>query len=313
MIEIKNPLARWVTIPNRRWNLFLPYAESLWLALGRNDLELVKYYLPNMEEFSDDREYVRGGYGPRLRCYNGNATDYKKAWENSDVIFQKKEVDQFYYVLKCFENDPFTRQAVISIGDPPKDCLDKNNLLKKTKDLPCTRLLQFIRSTNDNKLNLTVYMRSNDFIWGASAVNIFNYTFMQEYFAKMLNLEVGSYYHIANNLHYYEDKHQSLVEELASSEHIEDDSFEYKKTFHDLTTFDEQIKKLGLWETKIRRKLTKSLIDFNDDFFNDWARVLYLRNFNKNAGFINPILNELASRYLYNLKADGRKTVKRNN
>ena len=49
-------------------------------------------------------------------------------------------------------------------------------------------------------------MRSNDMLWGASAVNIFNFTFMQEYFAAMLNMEIGSYFHIANNFHFYEDK-----------------------------------------------------------------------------------------------------------
>lgn len=37
-------------------------------------------------------------------------------------------------------------------------------------------------------------MRSNDIIWGASAVNIFNYTFMQEYMATILGLGVGNYF-----------------------------------------------------------------------------------------------------------------------
>lgn len=37
-------------------------------------------------------------------------------------------------------------------------------------------------------------MRSNDIIGGASAVNIFNYTFMQEYMATILGLGVGNYF-----------------------------------------------------------------------------------------------------------------------
>ena len=32
MFKISDPTARWVTIPERKWNPFLPYAESLWLA-----------------------------------------------------------------------------------------------------------------------------------------------------------------------------------------------------------------------------------------------------------------------------------------
>ena len=295
MIKIRNPLSRWVTIPERKWNFYLPYAESLWLALGRNDLELIKYYLPKMADFSDDREFLRGGYGPRLRCYNGNATDYKIAWSRNEVIFENREIDQFYYVTESFKRDPYTRQAIITIGDPPKDCFDVNNNIKQTKDLPCTRLLQFMRNPVENKLNLTVYMRSNDFVWGASAVNMFNYMFMQEYLASMLDLEVGEYYHIANNFHYY-DYHKELVEKLASIEHVTDASFCYNKKFHSLEDFDRQLKELGNWEQNLRNGQTEELYNFSDDFFNDWAKVLYFKVKSQTVEFSNPILNRLSDR-----------------
>ena len=294
MIKIGNPLSRWITIPNRKWNFYLPYAESLWLALGRNDIELIKYYLPKMAVFSDDREFLRGGYGPRLRYYNGNATDYKIARNRNDVIFENREIDQFYYITESFKRDPYTRQAIITIGDPPKDCFDIGNNIKQTKDLPCTQLLQFMRNPVENKLNLTVYMRSNDFIWGASAVNMFNYMFMQEYFASMLGLHVGEYYHIANNLHYYDSRHRELVENLASIEHITDESFCYGKKFQSLKEFDRQLKKLGNWEQNLRNGQINELCDFDDDFFNDWAKVLYLKIKNQSVEFSNPILNKLS-------------------
>ena len=38
MFKILNPRAREVTIPERIWNRTLPYAESLWIASGRNDM-----------------------------------------------------------------------------------------------------------------------------------------------------------------------------------------------------------------------------------------------------------------------------------
>jgi thymidylate synthase len=293
MIKISNPLSRWVTIPERKWSLSLPYAESLWLALGRNDLELIKYYLPSMEQFSDDRESLRGGYGPRLRCYNGNAVDYKKAWNKNETIFENKEIDQFYYISECFKRDPYTRQAVITIGDPPKDCFGLDDRIKNTKDLPCTRLLQFMRSPTGNKLNLTVYMRSNDFIWGASAVNMFNYMFMQEYFASILGLDVGEYYHIANNLHYYDARHRELVEKLASIEYVSDDSYCYDKKFHSLDEFDSLLKELGTWEQNLRLHQTNELQNFGDDFFNDWAKVLFQKIKKQPVKFVNPILNDL--------------------
>lgn len=295
MIKIKNPLSRWVTIPERKWNLFLPYAESLWLALGRNDLDLVKCYLPRMEEFSDDREFLRGGYGPRLRCYNGNPIDYSISRSKNNDISDNIEVDQFLYVVEKFKQDSYSRQAIITIGDPSKDCFNIDKSLKQTKDLPCTRTLQFIRNSITNKLDLTVYFRSNDFIWGATAVNIFNYTFMQEYIANIIGLEVGSYFHVVNNFHYYE-YHKSMVEQLANVDKAEDRSFCYNKTFHSLSEFDGQLKKLEKWENDLRMGKVERLEDFNDDFFNDWAKVFLLKIRKKKEQFANPILNMLSNK-----------------
>ena len=295
MIKIKDPLSRWVTIPERKWNMFLPYAESLWLALGRNDLDLVKYYLPRMEEFSDDRAFLRGGYGPRLRSYNGNAIDYTKSNNSGESKFCESKVDQFLYITEKFKQDPYTRQAIITIGDPSKDCFDENNKLKQTKDLPCTRTLQFMKNSLTNKLDLTVYVRSNDFIWGATAVNIFNYTFMQEYIASIIGLEVGSYFHIVNNLHYYE-YHKAMVEQLANVDKVEDSSFCYNKTFHSLSEFDSQLKKLERLESDLRTGSTNVLEEFNDDFFNDWAKILFLKIKKENKGFVNQTLNFLANK-----------------
>jgi thymidylate synthase len=141
-------------------------------------------------------------------------------------------------------------------------------------------------------------MRSNDFIWGASAVNIFNYTLMQEYFASILNLEVGTYYHIANNFHYYEGKHQKLVEMLSECNDVIDESFKYDVSFKNLAEFDDLIKALGEWEQGMRENKSSDLIDFSDDFLNDWAKVLYLKITHNAVEFTNPILNRLAHQYL---------------
>lgn len=304
MIKIKNPLSRWVTILDRKWNMFLPYAESLWLAAGRNDLNFIRYYLSKMEIFSDDGEFLRGGYGPRLRFYNGNTIDYKKPSIKVDNDVNHQEIDQFRYIINCFKKDLYTRQAIITIGDPPKDCFGLNNEIKHTKDLPCTRTLQFMKSSQGNKLNLTVHMRSNDFIWGASAVNMFNYMFMQEYFAQILGLEVGEYFHIANNLHYY-DEHKHLVEKLSQLEVFEDEFFCYAKSFNSLDEFDENIDKMVKWESDLRFGKTDKVIEFNDDFFNDWAKVLFTKTNRSKVNFANPILSKLTETYL--LKNDYRR------
>jgi len=294
IIKISNPLARIVTIPEREWNHVLPYAESLWLASGRNDMKMIGTYLKKMYDFSDDNESMRAGYGPRLRFFNGISKDYKSNYLNkniSDVSNSIIEVDQFDYIVKAFEKDPYTRQAIISITDPAKDYIQKSGILKSTKDFPCTNNIQFLR--RGNCLDVITHMRSNDFVWGASGVNIFNFTFMQEYFAKILNLEIGHYYHIVNNLHYY-DNLRKKVELIANVKSYSDDFFSYSNSITNFREFSNKLLLLENFEQGLREKTNSILIDFEDDFFNDWAKVFYLFYTKDNLiDFCNPILNRV--------------------
>jgi thymidylate synthase len=294
IFKITNPTARYITIPERKWNIVLPYAESLWLASGRNDLTLIGHYLKNMQNFSDDGFYLRGAYGPRLRKFNGSVKDYE-----SDKILNSNfnnigsiEIDQFDFIEKCFQRDKNTRQAIINIGDTLKDTLDSNLNIKETKDCPCTRILHFMKHPSENKLNLTVYMRSNDILWGASAVNIFNFTMIQEYFAKILNLEIGTYYHIVDNFHYYENC-KTKIKSIAKSNHYEDIGFIYKKSFNSLKEFDLLIQRLSQSEEQLRFGDFNVSANLEDDFFNDWFKVLYTHNTKNKMEFVNPILNDI--------------------
>ncbi len=161
MIKITHPTARLVTIPERNWYAPLAYGESLWLASGRNNMDYINLYGSNMRNFSDNGETMRGGYGPRFRHYNGCETDYDI---HNMCKEMRTEVDQFRYVVECFKKDINTRQAIINIGDPVKDCFNEGRHLKVTKDIPCTRMLHFIKDAKENKLNLIVSMRSNEIL-----------------------------------------------------------------------------------------------------------------------------------------------------
>ncbi|MDR0509863.1 MAG: thymidylate synthase [Rikenellaceae bacterium] len=277
MFKIINPQARIVTIPERKWNPILPYAESLWLASGGNDLNLVGRYVKRMKDYSDDGIFLRGGYGPRLRGYNGISSDYKvtDSHSNNRINFSLLQIDQYKYIEDAFKVDFNTRQAIITIGDPPKDDFNNDGSLKATKDYPCTQLLHFQKQADTNKLDLTVYMRSNDVMWGASAVNIFNFTFIQEYFSCILGLEIGNYYHIVNNFHYYENKYnfKDQLTRIYESEMNDEADYLYSKSFKNLDEFDHLIKRLSEEEEKLRCGESTTLVDFEDDFFNDWYKA----------------------------------------
>ena len=142
-------------------------------------------------------------------------------------------------------------------------------------------------------------MRSNDMLWGASAVNIFNFTFMQEYFSSILGMEIGNYYHIANNFHYYEDK-RGMLETLASIKDYYDEPYVYCKKFSSLQEFDEQIKILSDEEAKMRDADYHYNPDlFVDSFFKDWYSVLYHKNHRRCPVIIeHPELYKIMSKTL---------------
>jgi thymidylate synthase len=304
MIEIEHPTARLVTISDRKWNHVLPYVESLWLASGRNDINMIAHYVKKMVEYSDDSKTMRAGYGPRFRHFTGVKEDYNCGYRHERPGVEDLtpvEIDQFVYIEEAFQRDPFTRQGIISIGDPAKDCFE-NGCLKKTKDFPCTRDIQLIR--NGNKLDLIVHMRSNDFIWGAGGVNIFNFTFLQEYFAQILSLEVGRYFHIINNFHYYKELSE-MVEKLSDTSVYPDEPYLYKKSFKNLKEFDERLLAFQGYELRLREEQKVDIVDFGDDFFNDWAKVLYQFN-SVNASsikYVHPVLQQIAHQKLNKRKS----------
>ncbi|WP_423807871.1 thymidylate synthase [Photobacterium damselae] len=287
MIKLENPTARLITLPEREWPVHMGYAESLWIASGRNDVEFMSIYLPRMKEFSDDGRYVRGGYGPRIRAYNNSTEDYKINNNNSYNSFSKK-IDQLEYVVDCLRDESTSRRAVIELGDPIKDNYFGDSL-KKTKDYPCTRSLQFI--INNNQLDMYVHMRSNDFVWGMTGVNIFNFTFIQEYISQMLGVKLGSYYHIANNLHFYE-AHKDKLKRISKSCY-ENDSFIYKREITNYGDFKLRLNMLSDWEENIRNYKDSGLIDLGSDFMNDWQKIIYQYLTGKRVSYVNPILNRM--------------------
>ncbi|SIO93965.1 thymidylate synthase [Vibrio spartinae] len=284
MIKINNPTSRLIKLKERRWPYHIGYAESLWIANGRNDLDFMTCYLPKLNDFSDDGYFIRGGYGPRIRKFNNEISDY-----SSNEIFEPElsSVDQLSYIIRCLSNEKSSRRAVIDLGDPNKDNFIGNNL-KKTKDYPCTRTLQFIINSK-NELDLYVHMRSNDFIWGMTGVNIFNFTFIQEYLSQIINVNIGSYYHMVNNLHYYGDYRERIVE--MSKSKFDCDIYKYKRDICSFSEFNSKLKKLSIWERELRQNLNTKLIDLESDFMNDWQKVLYQYITKSSVEFVNPTIN----------------------
>jgi thymidylate synthase len=270
IIELENPTARLITLPERHWPTHMGYAESLWIASGRNDLDFMSPYLQKLNDFSDDGIFIRGGYGPRLRAYNNSKEEYRSS-EFVGLNDSDETVDQLSYIVDCLTHESTSRRAIIEFGDPNKDNYSNKKLI------------------NNNKLDMYVHMRSNDFIWGMTGVNIFNYTFMQEYLSQILDVPLGSYYHITNNLHYY-DNYKNKLECIAKS-NCSYDCFTYSRDITTYSDFISKLKKLSEWESKIRKLEISTIIDLESDFMNDWQKVIFDKLTGNKSKFVNPLLN----------------------
>ena len=174
---MENPSQKIITNKERKFSE--KYAESEWL-----------WYL------SGDRSVERLGaiHGKippiwlRMADENGNV--------NSNYGWQWKRNNQLYKVIAMLEDNPNTRQATISI-------YDGKEIENYSKDTPCTYAVQF--TILDNKLCMSVLMRSND-LWYGFCNDQYQFATLQQMVADSLSIETGWYYHYAHNMHLYNDK-----------------------------------------------------------------------------------------------------------
>ena len=68
---------------------------------------------------------------------------------------------------------------------------------------------------------------------------------MQEYVSAILGLEIGNYYHLADNMHYYED-FKDMIKAIANISEVNDEVMNFHKSFTSLEEFDVLLKQMDL-------------------------------------------------------------------
>jgi hypothetical protein len=175
------PIERVLFYPERDANPFFHLFESLWMLAGRDDLKFVQQFNSRMEEFSDDGVSLHGAYGYRWREYFS--------------------IDQLTKILSHLEKEPNSRRAVLQMWSPTD--LSKIVDYPHSKDVPCNTQVYF--KIRNNKLHMTVTCRSNDIIWGTYGANAVHFSVLQEYMATKLGISIGTYYHLSDSFHAYEE------------------------------------------------------------------------------------------------------------
>lgn len=167
---IDNPLDRIITTDYRNFNSH--YAEFEW-----------QWYLSGNPNATEIAKKAKIWY--KCMDKNGNV--------NSNYGYQWNKGKQLDYVIDELTKNKDSRRASISIYDA-KDRYNFEN------DTPCTYAINF--RILDDKLNISVMMRSND-LWYGFANDQYCFSKLQELVADRLNIKVGSYFHFVNDLHLY--------------------------------------------------------------------------------------------------------------
>jgi thymidylate synthase len=274
---INNPRKAIYYNPLRKANYGFQIAEFLWMMRASNDLEEIAHYNKHWRNFSDDNITLNGAYGNRIFNYQGSILEKEKDEENYVPVL----VDQFSLAQKQLEKDPDTRQATIVLFNPALD-------YRETKDKPCTNLMRFM--IRDGKLNMTVFMRSNDAILGLYPYDFWNFVHIQAIMASKLGIEMGKYTHIADSFHIYE-KHFELAQQIIDNPYL------IKSLYNDNTItnslpqdqVDIELSRVQNLEVLTRRTasvigleiIEKMLNDIQSDYWRSLAAVIAIYNLRK--------------------------------
>jgi thymidylate synthase len=169
---IKDPTQNIMKNDIRKLSMKYAIGEMLWYLSANNKLSQIQKYTKGWDRMTDDGVTVNSNYG---YC-----------------VMKKYGFDQLEFVINELKKNSNSRRAVIHIKEP-------NN--KPSNDVNCTVCLQFF--IREGKLYMTTYMRSND-IWFGFPYDVFQFTCLQIYLSMVLEVELGTYTHIAGSLHLYE-------------------------------------------------------------------------------------------------------------
>lgn len=189
----ENPRERVMFLPERDCNPFFHFMESLWMMAGRNDVEWITRFNSSFGQFSDNGVTFHGAYGYRWRNWFGS---------------QELVIDQLATIANLLKTNPEDRRIVLQMWDASAD------LAMEGKDFPCNLVCNFSISPN-GVLDMTVFNRSNDLIWGAYGANAVHFSVLQEIMASWIGVPVGRYWQISTNFHAYHntyEKHKGILD-----------------------------------------------------------------------------------------------------
>ena len=170
------------------------FAELCWTLSGVRNLEWLQQHTKMWNEFANENNEVEAAYGFRWRHMFGR--------------------DQLLTAIEALKKDPSDRQKFISAWDNSKDGLGN----RWTSNVPCPTC--FSMNIIENKLNLTLFLRSSDTIVGLP-YDMLMYSLLMIVVANELRLKYpevqpGNITAILSHAHIYE-AHYDIAKNLITN------------------------------------------------------------------------------------------------
>ena len=169
-------------------------AEFLWYYMGRKDVAFISKWAKFWEKIQNPDGSANSAYG--------------------NLIFTEKnqhDLSQYQWAIQSLMNDSDSRQAIMHFNKPTHQYFSN-------KDFVCTMYANL--HIRENKLHMSVFMRSNDAVWGTPTDVAFFCSLQMQIHSHLKqfypNLELGTYTHIANSYHVY-DRHYDLTNSMLSN------------------------------------------------------------------------------------------------
>lgn len=173
-IKYIRPQERVLFDKERAINPFLHFFEPLWILAGRNDVNFLADIVARFKDYSDDGNSFYGAYGLRMAA-------------------------QIPEAVRRLRNNPDDRQVVLTIREP-------GDMWYNGKDQPCN--LMVACKIRNGALNIQVFNRSNDFIWGMTGANMPQFSMLQEFLAGLIGCGIGTYHQTTDSMHVYTENPQ---------------------------------------------------------------------------------------------------------
>jgi len=236
-----DPTKPLMDFPDRHFNFRYFAGEVAWYISRDSNIEFINNFSTFWKGIADKNGMINSNYGTILLGIHPSTEDNPTEGHPS--------VNQLKWAYDSLCKDKDSRQAVAFLNCPYYQ-------YEGNRDFVCTMYLNFwIRHDH---LDMKVQMRSNDIFFGLSYDAPWFSLIHQSMFLNLKkiypDLQLGTYYHCADNIHYYE-RHFELVEKIINSEPTSSPNFKLKHPLFDFELAGE------LWVTDEARNYLDKIFD----------------------------------------------------